>query len=81
MLSEEVERRFQQPDIKIIKEIEVLLLSALNGDVLKTLPDSVVDFLKNDVEIDRLIIQLNMVPDLINTSLSGSIKKVTTLEP
>ena len=53
----------------------MLLLSASNGDVLETLPDAVVDFLKKDVEIDRLIIQLNMLPDLIKTSLSGNIKK------
>ena len=56
-------------------QIEVLLLSASNGDVLETLPDAIVDFLKNDVEIDRHIIQLNMLPDLIMTSLSGSIKR------
>ena len=79
LVSEEVERRFQQPDIKIIKEIEVLLLSASNGDVIDTLPDAVVEFLKNDVEIDRLMVQLNMLPDLINTSLSGSIKNVTNV--
>ena len=40
---EEVERRFQQPDIKIIQEIEVLLLSASNGDVLETLLDAIVE--------------------------------------
>jgi len=78
LVSEEVERRFQQSDIYIIKEIEILLLSASNGDVIDTLPDIILNFLKNDVEVDCLKVQLNMLPDLINTALKGSIKKVET---
>ena len=79
LVSEEVERRFQQSDINTIKEIEVVLLSASNGDVTDSLPDTVVDFLKNDLEVDRLKVQLHMLPDLINTALAGSIKKVTNV--
>ena len=79
LVSEEVERRFQQSDINTIKEIEVVLLSASNGDVIDSLPDTVVDFLKNDLEVDRLKVQLHMLPDLINTALAGSIKKVTNV--
>ena len=79
LVSEEVERRFQQSDINTIKEIEVVLLSASNGDVIDSLPDTVVDFLKNDLEVDRLKVQLHMLPDLINTALAGSNKKVTNV--
>ena len=77
LVSEEVERRFQQSDINTIKEIEVFLLSASNRDVIDTSPDTVVDFLKNDAEVDHLKIQLHVLPDLINTALAGSIKKAT----
>jgi len=44
LVYEEVERRFQQSDICIIKEIEILLLSASNGDVIDTLPDVILNF-------------------------------------
>ena len=54
-------------------------MSASNGDVIDTLPDTAVDFLKNDVEIDRLKIQFHMLPDLINTALAGSFKKITNV--
>ena len=79
LVSQEVERRFQQSDIITIKEIELILLSASNGDVIDTLPDIVIDFLKTDVEVDCLKIQLHMLPDLIKTALAGSIKKVTNI--
>ena len=68
LVSKEIERRFQQSNIDKIKEIEVVLLSATNGDVIDTLPDNVADFLKNDVEADCLEIQLHMMPDLIHSS-------------
>ena len=54
LVSEEVERRFQQSDIITIKEIELILLSASNGDVIDTLPDTAIDFLRTDVEVDCL---------------------------
>ena len=81
LVPEEVKRRFQQSDINtiIITEIEVVLLRASNGDVVDSLPDTVVDFLRADVEIDHLKVQLHMLPDLINTALAGSIKKVTNV--
>jgi len=46
LVFEEVERRFQQSqsDIYIIKEIEILLLTASNGDVIDTLPDVILNF-------------------------------------
>ena len=44
LVSEEVERRFQQSDINTIKEVKVLLLSASNGDVIDTFRDTAVDF-------------------------------------
>ena len=34
----EVERRFDQADLNIVKEIEMVLLSAANGEVVKCLP-------------------------------------------
>ena len=55
------------------------MLCASNGDVIDSLPDTVVDFLRDDVEIDRLKVQLHMLSDLINTAPAGSIKKVTNV--
>ena len=54
-------------------------MCASNGNVIDSLPDTVVDFLRDDIEIDRLKVQLHMLPDLINTALAGNIKKVTNI--
>ena len=80
LVSEEVSRRFQQEDLILIKEMELLMvLSAANGNSLVGIPDSIGNFLKDDFDLDRLKVQLNMIPDLIATAFDNSVKKVTNV--
>ncbi len=74
----EVERRFEQEDLKVAQEIECLLLSAANGNVID-ISDAVSSFIEGDIDKSRLSVQLPMVQDMINTALGGSIKKTTNL--
>ena len=77
----EVERRFDQADLHIIKEIEVLMLKAANGEIMDSIPPVIQSYLDKDVDLDRLKTQLSLVCDMIKTALSGSIpvKTVTNV--
>ena len=69
----EVERSFDQADLHIIKEIEVLMLKAANGEIIDSIPPVIHHYLDKDVDRDRLKTQLSLVCDMIKTALSGSI--------
>jgi len=73
-----VEQRFDQTDLHIIKDLELLLLSAANGAQFQ-IPEALSSYMEGDVDQARLKIQLLMIPDLIKTALDGSIKKVTIM--
>ena len=75
----EIERRFEQSDLRTIKELEELLLNAANGREIEPISEVVLKFLKNDVVHDRLKIQLKMLPDMIKTAFAGEIVKVTNV--
>ena len=77
-VSEEVKRRFDQSDIKLIQDVETLLL-IVNGTVTHTLSDALVRFFEGDIEVERLKIQLGMLPDMIKTALNGSIRQATNV--
>ena len=47
-----------------------MLLNAANGEV-SPIPDCVLKFLENDVDIERLKIQLAMVTNMIKTAFTG----------
>lgn len=81
LVAGEVERRFDQPDLRVIKDLEALLLSAANGELGQgcMLSEALTSFLNGDVDQSRLEIQLLMIPDMIKTAFDGSIKKVTTM--
>ena len=69
----EVERRFDQADFHILKEIEVLMLKAANVEIIDSIPPVIHHYLDKDVDRDRLKTQLSLVCDMIKTALSGSI--------
>ena len=79
LVSEEVTRRFEQEDLFIIKEIEVLMIKCANGDFQDIVPESIKDFLKDDVDLARLRIQLCMLPDMIKAAFNSSVKQVTNV--
>ena len=66
----EIDRRFDQKDMKImkiIKEIEILLLNAANGRPydIEILPPSVKSFLEKDFDLKRLCTHLALVADMV----------------
>ena len=78
----EVERRFDQLDLRVIKNLEILLLNAANGELHVGhgyLSDALSSYIEGDVDQARLKVQLLMIPDMINTAFDGSIKRVITL--
>ena len=80
LVAGEVERRFDQPDLCVIKDLEVLLLSAANGELGEGYTsDALSSYIEGDVDQPRLKVQLKMIPDMIKTAFDGSIKKVTTM--
>lgn len=54
LASGEVENRFDQSDIRKIKDIESLLLHASNGISLESISEDVQNFLSGDIDLDRL---------------------------
>ena len=79
VVAEEVKRRFDQPDICIIRDIENVILECANEGTTGLLTQQIVEFLGSDVDVKRLKVQLAMLPDLIKTAFDGSIKKVTNI--
>ena len=80
VVAEEVKRRFDQPDICIIRDIENVLLKCANEGTTDLLTQQIVEFLGSDVHVERLKVQLAMLPDLIKTTFDGSIERLPTLE-
>ena len=73
-----MERRFDQTDLHIIKDLELLLLSAANGERFQ-IPKALSSYMEGDVDQACLKIQLLMILDMIKTAFDGSIKKVTIM--
>ena len=49
LVTGEVERRFNQPDINTIKDLEVLLLRAANGEEYQ-IPESLSSYIEGDID-------------------------------
>ncbi|XP_028412593.1 zinc finger MYM-type protein 1-like [Dendronephthya gigantea] len=67
LLTAEIERRFDQNSFKIINEIEQLLLNPCNG-VTVQFSEEFLEKYSTDVNVERLKVQLTMLPDLIKTA-------------
>ena len=77
----EVDRRFDHEDLHTIKEIELLLLNAGNGENLDSFHPLVSSFLQNDFDLDRLKTHLSLVNDVIKEANTGSVpvRRVTNV--
>ena len=76
----EIERWFNQSDLQLIKELELLLIKAGNGEKVEPISESVWKYLENDVDPDHLMVQLSMIPILIKTAFSDNVTiKVTNV--
>lgn len=81
VIAGEVNRRFDQPDLKIIRDIENLMINASNQATFNV-SDELVTYLKDDIDCTRLKHQLLTIPDLVRTAFSAdsvTIKKVTNV--
>ena len=77
----EVEKRFEQTDLHIIENIEVLLLKAGNGELIGSIPPVVQNYLSQDFDQDCLKTQPSLVNNTIKTANEGNvpITKVTNV--
>ena len=78
---EEIKRRFDQDDLKVVVEIAQLLLDSANG-IVRTIPESVTSIYRSDLDIQRLSVHLQMLTDAIKLYKDPSglpIKKVTSI--
>ena len=64
VVSQEISNRFRQNDLEVVAEMEQLLLESANGQQYP-ISDKIKSLYSSDLNIDRLILHLNMLPDLI----------------
>ena len=67
----EVKRQFEQSDLATVSEIKSLLIDTANGKSPE-ISTVVQEFLMEKIDLSRLQIQLQMLPDSIKTAFSGS---------
>lgn len=82
LASGEVEKRFDQADLQVVKQIEMLLLNAANGQLQvmsDIIPSGIKNYLNKDIDLERLKCQLSLVPDMVKTASEGRISKVTNV--
>lgn len=77
LLVQELDRRFDQPSIHLLQEVEDILLKSANGDAVE-IPQSVRDVYQNDIDFCRLELHLKMLPDLLKKSSNPT--KVTNIK-
>lgn len=76
----EIQRRFEQSDMGIVRELESLLLNASNGESLPSdFAPSITETMSERVDLARLKVQLAMLHDAVISSSLG-IKKVTSIQ-
>lgn len=77
----ELERRFAQENFLFARQTEELLLSSANAKPIN-LPERMKSIYCNDVDMDKLMVQLRMLPDAVKTTtLDGiTIKQVTRIQ-
>ena len=62
-----------------IRDIEHVLLKSANEGTTDLLSQVLINYLGVDINIERLKVQLVMLPDVIKTTFDDSIKKVTNI--
>ena len=81
IICNEVSRRFHQEDFDVVLDIEKTLIGAGNGEVV-VIPNTVLTKYRDDLNMDRLLTHLKMVPDIVKrySCESGiTIKKITNV--
>ena len=81
ILINELQRRFQQRSLSVLHEIEDIIIKSCNGVVVKP-SDEIIAKYKSDINFERLLPQLAMMPELLkaaNEENSTEIKEVTSM--
>ena len=76
-----IERRFMQTNFLLVRNIEALLLDSANGKPT-TLSDNSLSLYTNDIDMEKLKLQLKLLPDAVKTvTLDGiPIHQVTRVQ-
>ena len=76
-----LERRFAQENFLFARQTEELLLNSANAKPIN-LPERMKSIYCNDLDIDKLMVQLCMLPDAVKTTLLDAIptKQVTRIQ-
>ena len=61
----EINRRFDQKYLKVVADIERLLLDSANG-ITRDIPESITTTYRGDIDKEHLFLHLQMLPDAIN---------------
>ena len=81
VVCEEIKRRFDQQNLKIVVDMESLLIDSANG-LTRTVPDSITAMYRRDLDKERLAVHLKMLPDVIKQYgmvVGLPIKRVTSI--
>ena len=78
VLIQEITRRFDQPAFSVLREMEDILIAPCNGQPIE-ISSSFQHMYQDDLDFERLKIQLLMLPDLIKTGSKDPIKKVSSV--
>ena len=81
VFAEEIKRRFNQPDLKTIRDVEQFIINASNNEKFDINDRILKRHFENSIDCVHLKNYLSMLPTLIRTTNSDSIpiKKVTNL--
>ena len=84
LVSNELSRRFDQKDLKIVMEMEKLILSASNDDFKDqvVIPELMRNNYESDLKMDTLAVQLKQIPALVarhRERTGQKIKKITNV--
>ena len=77
----EIARRFEQKGFRMLNEIENMLIPSCNGTLTKP-SEEFIEMYKGDVDFEKLMPQLSMLPELLKVSNKDSslaIREVTTI--
>ena len=80
IVCDEINRRFDQKDLKIVIDIECLLFDSASG-IPTDIPESITDTYRSDIDKERLSLHLQMLPDAVKQYSVSTlpIKKVTSI--
>ena len=81
LLISELERRFNQLSLSVFKDTEKLLMTSSNDKTVQ-LPENFSELYGKDLDLDRLAVQLRMLPDLLrtgNVEHKLGVRKVTSV--